>query len=152
MSSICISKNGVRYCFLGLAVLCAAIVAGDSFGDMQEINATETTLQPVAMQPLPLGAIRPSGWLENQLRIQADGLSGHLDEFWPDIKDSKWFGGEAEGWERAPYWLDGVIPLAFLLGDPVLTEKVTRYVEMILDRQHKDGWLGPKPARGERPL
>jgi len=151
MSSICIGKNGVRYCFLGLAVLCAAIVAGDSFGDMQEINATETTLQPVAMQPLPLGAIRPSGWLENQLRIQADGLSGHLDEFWPDIKDSKWFGGDAEGWERAPYWLDGVIPLAFLLGDPVLTEKVTRYVEMILDRQHKDGWLGPKPARGERP-
>ena len=36
-------------------------------------------LVPLAFQPLPLGAIRPQGWLLNQLRIQADGLSGHLD-------------------------------------------------------------------------
>jgi hypothetical protein len=37
-----------------------------------------------------------------QLRIQAAGLSGHLDEFWPDVAQSQWFGGKAEGWERAP--------------------------------------------------
>ena len=74
-------------------------------------------LQPLAFTPLPLGAVRPLGWLQNQLRIQADGLSGHLDEFWPDIQESRWFGGEQEGWERAPYWLDGVIPLAYLLDD-----------------------------------
>ena len=38
-----------------------------------------------AFRPLPLGAIRPAGWLPRQLRIQADGLTGHLDEFWPDV-------------------------------------------------------------------
>ena len=38
-----------------------------------------------AFRPLPLGAIRPAGWLQRQLRIQADGLTGHLDEFWPDV-------------------------------------------------------------------
>ena len=70
-------------------------------------------LRPPAFTPLPLGAVRPLGWLHNQLRLQADSLSGHLDEFWPDIKESRWFGGEQEGWERAPYWLDGVIPLAY---------------------------------------
>ena len=78
------------------------------------------------------------------MRIQADGLSGHLDEFWPDIKDSRWFGGEAEGWERAPYWLDGVIPLASLLDDPALKAKVTRYCDYIITHQAEDGWLGPE--------
>lgn len=52
--------------------------------------------------PLPLGQIKPTGWLRQQLQIQADGLSGALDQFWPDIQDSSWFGGSAEGWERAP--------------------------------------------------
>jgi hypothetical protein len=76
----------------------------------------EITAAPVyqvpAFVPLTLGSIKPSGWLKDQLRIQRAGLSGHLDEFWPDIKDSAWFGGKAEGWERVPYWLDGIVPLA----------------------------------------
>jgi hypothetical protein len=105
----------------------------------------ESSLEPVAMEPMPLGSVEAEGWLKNQLQIQADGLSGHLDEFWPDIKDSGWFGGGAEGWERAPYWLDGVIPLAYTLDDPALKKKVERYINIILDRQHEDGWLGPKP-------
>ena len=84
------------------------------------------------------------GWLERQLRIQADGLSGHLDEFWPDIGQSQWFGGDSESWERAPYWLDGVIPLAFLLDDTALKERVTHYIDHILTHQQADGWLGPR--------
>ena len=101
-------------------------------------------LMATAFRPFPLGAIRPTGWLRNQLQIQADGLSGHLDEFWPDIKDSAWFGGSADGWERAPYWLDGVIPLAWLLDDSALKFRITKYVEHVLSSQHEDGWLGPK--------
>ena len=101
-------------------------------------------LNPVAFRPLPLGSIRPLGWLARQLRIQADGISGKLDEFWPDIKDSRWFGGDTEAWERAPYWLDGVIPLAFVLDDAALKAKVARYVDYILTHQHEDGWLGPR--------
>ena len=57
-------------------------------------------VSPPALIPLPLGAIKPLGWLRDQLRIQANGLSGHLDEFWPSIADSKWVGGGSEGWER----------------------------------------------------
>ncbi|NUR54019.1 MAG: hypothetical protein HOQ29_06210 [Acidobacteria bacterium] len=96
-------------------------------------------------RPLPLGAIRPAGWLQRQLRIQADGLSGHLDEFWPDIAQSQWFGGTAEGWERAPYWLDGVIPLAWLLDDRPLQTRITRYVDHIVTHQRADGWYAPYP-------
>ncbi|MCU0521352.1 MAG: glycoside hydrolase family 127 protein [Anaerolineae bacterium] len=100
-------------------------------------------LQPV-FRPLPLGAIQPQGWLTRQLRIQADGISGHLDEFWPDVKDSQWFGGSAEAWERAPYWLDGLLPLAYVLDDPALKAKVTRYLNYIIAHQQEDGWLGPR--------
>jgi hypothetical protein len=92
---------------------------------------------------LPLGTIRPTGWLKAQLQLQAEGLGGHLDEFWPDIKDSAWIGGKAEGWERTPYWLDGAIPLAYLLNDARLKAKVKRYVDHILDHQAPDGWMGP---------
>lgn len=45
-------------------------------------------LRPLCFRPLSLREVRPAGWLANQLRIQADGLSGHLHEFWPDIRDS----------------------------------------------------------------
>lgn len=92
--------------------------------------------------PLPLGAIRPLGWLRDQLRVQADGLSGHLDEFWPSVADSRWIGGGSEGWERGPYWLDGIVPLAFLLDDAALKAKAQRWIDYILEHQHADGWLG----------
>jgi DUF1680 family protein len=93
-----------------------------------------------------LGAVTPEGWLLRQLRVQADGLSSHLDEFWPDVGQSQWFGGKAEGWERAPYWLDGVIPLAWVLADAPLQAKVKRYVNHIIAAQRPDGWYAPYPA------
>jgi len=108
----------------------------------QEVRAG---LAEPAFRPLPLGSISAAGWLQRQLRIQADGLSGHLDEFWPDVGQSQWFGGQAEGWERAPYWLDGVIPLAWILDDAPLKAKVTRYIEYIVTHQREDGWFSPYP-------
>jgi hypothetical protein len=105
-----------------------------------------SNLTAPAFRPLPPGAIRPAGWLTRQLRLQADGLSGHLDEFWPDVGQSQWFGGAAEGWERAPYWLDGVIPLAWLLDDQPLKTRVSKYLGYILDHQRADGWYGPYPV------
>lgn len=93
---------------------------------------------------LPVGAIKPRGWLYNQLRIQADGLTGHLDEIWPDVGiSSGWLGGEGESWERGPYYCDGLIPLAYILDDPELKRKALRWVEWTLDSQREDGFFGP---------
>ena len=111
-----------------------------------QIAAGTQPLGARAFTPLPIGAIRPEGWLLRQLRIQASGLTGHLDEFWPDISDSQWFGGKAEGWERAPYWLDGAIPLAWLLDDDALKTRITKHVTYVLDHQRDDGWYAPYPA------
>ncbi len=114
--------------------------------------AKTSGLVALAFKPLPLGSIQPTGWLRNQLRIQADGLTGHLDEFWPEIADSAWIGGSADAGECGPYWLDGVVPLAFLLDDESLKEKVHRWMDYILTHQHEDGWLGPvKHPKGPWP-
>ena len=106
-------------------------------------------LRDLALQPLPLGAIKPRGWLRRQLRIQADGISGHLDEFWPDVRDSAWFGGQADSWERAPYWLDGLVPLAFALDNKRLIDKVLlQYHEATgKDRREVAARSGPQAAR-----
>ncbi len=91
----------------------------------------------------PPSQYQPTGWLARQLRIQADGLSGHLDQIWPDIRDSAWIGGNKDGWERVPYWLDGFIPLAFLLRDDDLISRAKCYIKGILERQCEDGWICP---------
>lgn len=59
--------------------------------------------------PLPLGAVKPKGWLYNQLQIQANGLTGHLEEIWDSVGSySAWLGGTSENWERGPYYCDGI--------------------------------------------
>ena len=87
--------------------------------------------------------IKPDGWLRRQLEIQAQGLAGNLDKVWPDIRESAWIGGDREGWERVPYWLDGFIPLAYLLDDEDMIARAERYIYAILDRQGEDGWICP---------
>jgi len=87
--------------------------------------------------------IKPSGWLKKQLLIQAQGLSGNLDKMWRDIRDSAWIGGEAEGWERVPYWLDGFIPLAYLLENEDMIARAKKYIDAIIKLQQPDGWICP---------
>ena len=87
--------------------------------------------------------IKPAGWLRRQLEIQAQGLSGNLHKIWPDIRDSKWVGGNREGWERVPYWLDGFVPLAYLLEDDDMIATVKKYIDAIVSQQQSDGWICP---------
>lgn len=104
----------------------------------------QASLAPTAFQPLPLGHVKPAGWLRRQLQIQADGMGGHLDEFWPDVSNtSGWLGGTGESWERGPYFLDGLYPLAILLDDPRLKAKANRWVEWTLTHQQPNGMIGP---------
>jgi len=101
-------------------------------------------LRPNSFYPLPLTSIRPQGWLLKQLEIQAAGLSGHLDEFWPDLgPESGWLGGAGESWERGPYFLDGLVPLAFTLQDKRLLAKAGKWLNWTLDHEQPSGMMGP---------
>ncbi|MES2392758.1 MAG: beta-L-arabinofuranosidase domain-containing protein, partial [Acidobacteriota bacterium] len=106
--------------------------------------ATAATVTPSALRPLPLGAIRPTGWLLRQMQIQASGLSGHLGETWPDVgPNSGWLGGTGESWERGPYYLDGLIPLAWQLNDPKLKSIAQPFIDWTLTHQQPNGMIGP---------
>ena len=87
--------------------------------------------------------LTPTGWLYNQLKTEADGLAGNLDKIWPDVRDSRWIGGSCEGWERVPYWLDGFVPLAYLLRDDDRIARAKKYIDAILAGQCEDGWICP---------
>jgi hypothetical protein len=101
---------------------------------------------------LPLGSIKPQGWLKSQLEAQAAGLTGNIDDFWPDLVNSSWRGGTGEAWERGPYFLDGLVPLAYTLDDEALKTKVKRWIEPILSSSTDTGWYGPSKNRDRWPL
>lgn len=101
-------------------------------------------LAPALFQPLPLGAIKPTGWLLRQLQTQAAGITGHLDEYWPDVgRQCGWLGGPGDDWERPPYYLDGLLPLAYLLDDARLIAKAHPYIDWMLRSVKPNGMFGP---------
>jgi hypothetical protein len=119
---------------------------GDSTGQAPVSPAAQdrSQLSKGAFNFLPLGSIRPLGWLKSQLQIQVNGLSGHLDETWADVgPNSGWLGGNGESWERGPYFLDGLVPLAWQLDDDRLKAKVQRFIDWTLEHQAASGMIGP---------
>lgn len=129
---------------LSLALAMAGLMAGAGREDYPAAAPNRPPLAANAFNPLPLGAVKPLGWLKRQLRVQADGQTGHLDQFWPSLDaTSGWLGGTGESWERGPYYLDGLIPLAWQLEDEELKAKARRWVEWTLTHQRADGGIGP---------
>lgn len=101
-------------------------------------------LPETAFSFLPLGSVKPKGWLKEQLRIQADGQAAQLPIHWDSLgSNSGWLGGTGESWERGPYYLDGQLPLAFLLEDQNMIEQVMKWIEWMLDSQDELGHFGP---------
>ncbi|WP_161604545.1 sulfatase-like hydrolase/transferase [Roseiconus nitratireducens] len=107
---------------------------------------------PLATKPyseLPLGTIQPQGWLRDELTRMANGMTGHLDQWYPEVCGPRnaWLGGDGDTWERGPYWIDGLYPLAKLLDDPALQAKAQRWIEWTLANQRPDGQIGPRELK-----
>lgn len=103
--------------------------------------------------PLPLGSIRPAGHLLNMLDLQRDGLTGNLDSIYSVVcgSDNGWLGGTGDCWERGPYWIDGLVPLAYILDDTRLKAKVQKWMEWSFENQRADGYFGPYPNKEGTP-
>ena len=120
-----------------------------SFGLKAQNKHYITNQTPLINQPytaLPLGAIKPQGMLLKMLEIQRDGLTGNIDSAYSIVcgDNNGWLGGTGDGWERGPYWLDGLVPLAYILDDENLKAKAQKWIEWSINNQMEDGYFGPQ--------
>lgn len=98
---------------------------------------------------LPPGDIEADGWLNEQLVRMKNGLTGHLDKIYEPVCGPRncWLGGDGDAWERGPYWIDGLLPLAYILDDDSLKQKVRPWIEWTLASQQESGQFGPTVDR-----
>lgn len=103
-------------------------------------------LVSVPYSALPLGDVKAKGWLLEMLERQRTGSTGRLDELYPEVMGARngWLGGDGDQWERGPYWIDGLLPLAYILDDDSLKRKVQPWVEWALASQKPHGSFGPE--------
>lgn len=88
---------------------------------------------------LPLGAVKPKGWLYDELTVQANGLTGHLNDVWEIAHTSAWKGDAGRNvlpeccYPRfVPRWLEGLVPLAYQLDDERLIALANQYMGYLM--------------------
>ena len=57
---------------------------------------------------------------------------------------TRWRGGNGEAWEKGPYFLRGLVSLAYVSGDPKLKKQAQVWIDSLLDTQREDGQIGPR--------
>lgn len=123
---------------------------------------------PEKLEILPLNAVKPHGWIKEQIAHNLDGFTGNLDQLAPELivqddiydknrlstkvksKDVGAIGGEGDWqvqflwWnsETQSNWRDGYIRSAILANDKTHLAKIKIYIDKILASQDNDGYLG----------
>ena len=110
-------------------------------------------LAPSPLVKLPIGSIRPRGWLLGQLQLMRNGLTGRLPELSRFLKeDSGWITLKGPGWEEMPYWLKGYTDLGYILRDPEIIATAKKWLDLAFRSQQEDGFFGPPDNRKNRDL
>lgn len=105
-------------------------------------------LAPSVLIKLPVGSIKPHGWLDAYLQRQRDGLTGNLGEIsaWLQRPDNAWLASDGKGkwgWEELPYWLRGYGNIGYILNDPKMIETAKFWIEGTINSQRENGDFGP---------
>ena len=107
-------------------------------------------LQPSKLIKLPVGSVKPKGWLLEYFNRQKKGLTGNLGNIsaWLDKKDNAWLSKSGEGkwgWEEVPYWLKGYANIGYITEDKEMIDEAKIWIESVIDSQREDGYFGPEP-------
>ena len=116
--------------------------------------SNKSPLQAGAFVKLPVGSVKPRGWLLETLRRQREGLGGRLPEVsaWLQKDGNAWLAPDGRGkwgWEEVPYWLRGSVLLAQLLEDEELRAENEQWIEAVLASQRPNGDFGPRRIFGD---
>ena len=141
--------------FLPIAVLAAAACAAQGLptsGANRFYAGNRAPLAPNPLIKLPIGAIRPEGWLRRQLVLETGGFSGKLEEISQFCKfdGSGWTSPTGQGrygWEEVPYWLRGYVDLGYVLGDREVIARANQWLNAVLGSQRADGFFGSQSNR-----
>lgn len=142
------TKNQTREIFVQLLAICTFLVAGNYSLKAQNVNyiSNKSPLLNTPFVALPLGSIEPNGWLATQLNLQKEGLTGNAEQIYSELKsDAGWLGGKApdSDWERPPYYVKGLVVLAYSLNDATLKAKAQKWIDWTINSQKADGSFGP---------
>lgn len=134
--------SNIYYCFFFLCEF--SLIKAEN----QVLTSVQKSRAPLMQNPyieLPIGSIKPHGMLLEMLNTQRTGLTSQLDTYYPSVMGSRngWLGGDGDQWERGPYWIDGLVPLAYILNDDKLKKKAQLWIEWALKSQREDGFFGP---------
>ena len=118
-------------------------------------TGNKAPLQPLSFIKLPVGSIKPKGWILKYLELQRDGLTGKLGEIsaWLDKNNNAWFSGNGQGdhgWEEVPYWLKGYGDLGYILKDKKIIAETKLWLEKVFQSQTPDGYFGPSVIEKEQ--
>lgn len=105
-------------------------------------------LVPSPLIKLPVGAVKPKGWLRENIKRQHHGLSGNLGDIsaWLQKDDNAWLSKDGKGkwgWEELPYWLKGYANTAYMVNDKKAIEEATFWIKGTMNGQRANGDFGP---------
>ncbi len=149
----------IKFYFLFLAFLCLIGCKDEiTFVDSPNTNSKNNhyvsnrlPLQPSKLIKLPIGSIKPEGWLLEYFNRQKNGLTGNLGKIsaWLDKKDNAWLSKDGKGkwgWEEVPYWLKGYANIGYITEDKEIIDEAKIWIEAALDSQRENGFFGPNFA------
>ena len=132
--------------------------ANDKLNSFYQTN--QAPLKPQHLVKLPVGAIKPGGWLLKSLELQRDGLAGQLGDIsaWLTRKNNAWLNKDGTGdwgWEEMPYWLKGFANIGYVLNNKKMIDEAMVWINGTLNSQRESGDFGPFVIRnttGKRDL
>ncbi|KAL0570021.1 hypothetical protein V5O48_011940 [Marasmius crinis-equi] len=110
----------------------------------------QSGLLPKKFTTIPLGGVRPSGWLADQLDVQMNGLAGHEHEFYNYVAQTDWMGGPSRYStleEAGSYWFNAAIPAAVLAKNDAILTRAQEFLDYVISHQEEGGWLGPEAGK-----